>query len=169
MVVVGVSFIIKANQPENINAGAITEESQEKLVEENGEYVLGTEEAVKVQEEANQIISDGGDHTELGEFFDEKINSSKDGAEQINLVLLEMQAYYRQNMPEEVIAASKKVSYENMTKMQISTYGGLLYSAYVSTGQTDLAQYYYNLSVERGLGMNNAGGASVEVVNGGEE
>lgn len=166
ILVIGVSFIIKINQPEVLDAGAMTEESQTKLVEENGEYALGTEEAIKVQEEAEQIILDGGDYTGLGEFFDEKITASEGEAERINLVLLEMQAFYRQNMPEEVILASKKVNYENMTKAQISIYGGLLYSAYTSIGQVSLAQYYYNLSIERGP---ETGGGVIEIVGGEEE
>lgn len=133
------------DQPSDAELLEQTEKQKEELVAENGNYAFGSNAAVELQQEINNIVASGANAAEINAFFNNKIQNTTSDREKNNLIILEIQVYIQTGAYENAVNTSTEISETALTPYQASIYYSSLYSAYMGINQPETANYYYDL------------------------
>lgn len=127
-----------------------------------------TNESQKIQDAANTIYKqasgDGSSNANgainvsaegaaaASDYFNEQYESTTETTQKNTIILSEMQFYNDLILPEQIVAASKKIADLNLlTEYQLNIYTALVYNSYGMLGDEENANYWYNFSLEHGL------------------
>lgn len=95
----------------------------------------------------------GNDAAAIKDFFNKQKAEATSDEEITELLVVEASTYSANGLWEDAASVAEEANgrIDSMTDEQLGRYSGTLFNVYSNLGDTTTAEYYYNLSIERGV------------------